>query len=314
MIDKRFGLLYNKAMREIIKNERHLVVENRFFDFEKLVMLSPIETQNYQIIQVTDSYYTATCNIALHTQPCDLEITYMLYNKATYTADEHKGRMQKNEVSLLFRDEAHAITSTNICRFQTLAFNVKRESPCYPLFETVKEYYFPYEKRTMPLAEIEPLLAALLSDFSLENAPHIELLLDCTITNILVKLLRQTARTAEATIPQKEILPNIMAFLDENFLKIVSLREVAEHFRYSYNYLCKIFKAQYNTTIQDYLISKKMNYAKRLLREKKNVNEISELLNYSNPYNFSRSFKNYYGKSPTNYYASSAKEQQEPTE
>ena len=39
--------------------------------------------------------------------------------------------------------------------------------------------------------------------------------------------------------------------------------------------------------------------AKELLKKGKSITDVSYILNYSSPYNFSRAYKNFYGFSPT---------------
>lgn len=60
----------------------------------------------------------------------------------------------------------------------------------------------------------------------------------------------------------------------------------------------KIFKKQVGVAPKEYLLSKKMEHAAKLLTAGKSVGQVAEVLGYSNPYNFSRAFKKQYGVAP----------------
>jgi len=67
-------------MKYIIQNNDQRIFQNRFYDLETKALLSPIETQNYTIIQVAESYYTHDFFIDNHQQFCDLELTFSHIN------------------------------------------------------------------------------------------------------------------------------------------------------------------------------------------------------------------------------------------
>ncbi len=286
-------------MSNVIKNKDWLVVQNSFFDFDTSTLLSNVETQNYQIIQVADSYYPSMCNISKHNQCCDLEITYVIYNHIYCGTNGNSTRLQKNDVSISFRNETHSLMSQNICRFQTLAINFKQDSPCIELFTKINSAYIPIAKRKFYMPKIETLFSTLLSEMSNENQSFNALMIDAVITNILVRIYRYNAKTKiSAPIQPYELPAKITEYIDNNFLNISSLNELSNIFGYSYNYLCKVYMEQYNTTMHAYLLDKKMHYAQLLFSQSKSVQEVAEILGYSNPYNFSRAFKKHYKSSP----------------
>ena len=290
-------------MSNIIKNKDWLIVQNSFFNFETSTLLSPVETQNYQIIQVADSYYTSMCNIAKHDQVCDLEITYMIYNRLFCLTNGYSTRLQKNDVSISFKNETHSLMSPRICRFQTLAINFKLESPCFELFTKLTTLYASHEKRKIYLPEIETLFSTLLFELSNKDQTFNTLMIDAIITNMLVRISRYNTKTkAPAPIQPNELPSKITEYIDNNFLSILSLNELSNIFGYSYNYLCKVYMDQYNTTIHHYLLDKKMTYAQLLLSENKSVQEVAKILGYSNPYNFSRAFKNHFKSPPRTFF------------
>ena len=94
----------------------------------------------------------------------------------------------------------------------------------------------------------------------------------------------------------------IKAFLDEHCMEKLSLADLARTFYVDKSYLCRIFKDNYGTTVNHYLLSRKITEAKRLLRfSDKSVEEIGLLVGIGEGAYFSRVFKKVEGVSPREY-------------
>lgn len=101
---------------------------------------------------------------------------------------------------------------------------------------------------------------------------------------------------------QGNIMDEVCEYIDQNFTEKLVLSEIADKFFISYSHLSKMFHETYGVSFQEYLISKRMEYAEQLLQcPTMNLQEISEAVGYNNVFNFSRTFKKYYGVSPTFY-------------
>ncbi|WP_046225358.1 helix-turn-helix domain-containing protein [Paenibacillus dauci] len=72
----------------------------------------------------------------------------------------------------------------------------------------------------------------------------------------------------------------------------LSLEIIGDRLHYNPNYLSSIFKKEYGITFSDYLMSYRLEMAKRWLTETdQTIKEIAERLQYHNPQNFIRSFR-----------------------
>lgn len=81
-----------------------------------------------------------------------------------------------------------------------------------------------------------------------------------------------------------------------------TLEDVALHVNLSAGYLSKIFKEKSGKGFQDYLLEYRMQKACELLDDIHFKSyEVAYYVGYSNPKNFSRAFKAYYGKTPKEY-------------
>lgn len=96
-------------------------------------------------------------------------------------------------------------------------------------------------------------------------------------------------------------LTEIRAFLDKNYMKPITIDALAKQFSYNRTYLSQLFKKQYGYSLKEYLINKRLTEALKLILDGKNISDVSYMVGYNNPYNFSNSFKAKYGVSPNKY-------------
>ena len=77
--------------------------------------------------------------------------------------------------------------------------------------------------------------------------------------------------------------------------------KLLDQFNYNYNYLSALFKKTTGKKISEYYQSRRLETARTLLNSKKKIGEVSEMLNYSSPFAFSKAFKRSFGVSPKQY-------------
>ena len=283
-------------MKMVDKTNESIVFQNRFYETATGALISPIETQNYIIVQVTESYYNSGFKIDGHLQYCDLEITYALSDELYCSAEAAREKLSKRESYLSFKGENHALWANKSCRFQTLAINFKEENPIY------KRLTEKYCKSRRAGSEIGELFSKIIAEFANFGTPFYLNSLDSLITGILVSLCRfGEGEINPINLNTKDKMPMVINYIDSHFLEINSLVELSAHFGYSYSHICKCFRKTYGKSVKEYLNQKKLEYSVELLKKGKTLSEIAEALGYSTPYNFSRAFKNFYGDSPANY-------------
>lgn len=284
-------------MKNVEKFDDAIVFQNRFYEMATGRLTSPIETQNYVIVQVTESYYNRGFNIGGHLQYCDLEITLALSDELYCSANGAKEKLNKRDVYLSFKGENHALYSNKSCRFQTLALNFKSENPMHK--RLIAKYG---EKRKLCGVEIVEPFSKIIAEFANLGAPFYLNSLESLITGILVNLARSgEGEINPVNLKSQEKMPMLINYIDAHFLEIDSLSKLSSDFGYSYSHLSKCFKRIYGRNISEYLNQKRLEYSVELLKKGKNLTEIAEKLGFSSAYNFSRAFKNFYGVSPTNY-------------
>lgn len=111
----------------------------------------------------------------------------------------------------------------------------------------------------------------------------------------------QEVQEEQASGERDTLIGRIKAFVDENY-RSVTLKDVAGIVHMNPYYVSSYFKKKTGLSFSDYVISVKMNKAAQFLADPGyRTYEISDLVGYSNPKNFSKTFKAYYGKNPRDY-------------
>jgi two-component system, response regulator YesN len=97
------------------------------------------------------------------------------------------------------------------------------------------------------------------------------------------------------------IIVRIKAYVRENY-KDASLEGASQMVHMNPHYISKYFKEKTGENFSDFVVGVKMSKAADLLNQSNHkVYEISELIGYSNSKNFTRSFRKYFGKSPSEF-------------
>lgn len=94
----------------------------------------------------------------------------------------------------------------------------------------------------------------------------------------------------------------VKEWIDQHYAEDMTLDGLAERFFINKYYLAKTFKAQFGSTIQNYITSIRITHAKQLLRfSDKSLEEIGEITGIGTPDYFSRVFKEVEGVPPSVY-------------
>lgn len=110
-------------------------------------------------------------------------------------------------------------------------------------------------------------------------------------------------RNRESDFQSKYMLRKVQEYIDSNYEKEnLSLNEVAGAVGVSANYLSAVFSQSMNRTFVEYVTDKRMEKAKKLLRDTdESSGEIATLVGYKDPHYFSFVFKKTQGISPREY-------------
>ncbi len=100
---------------------------------------------------------------------------------------------------------------------------------------------------------------------------------------------------------KKNGIAAMMQYLDDHFIEIHSINEVAEHFFYSREYVSRLFKRHLNTTVADYIREKRIAKSRELIKAGVPLLSACYQVGYDHPSTFIRAFRAVTGMTPSAY-------------
>jgi YesN/AraC family two-component response regulator len=140
------------------------------------------------------------------------------------------------------------------------------------------------------------------SQYILKSTSYDELI---EVFTKLKEELDEDANTQKSDTPLSEEDDKILGIIKDYIAKHmddVNLDVLAEKVYMSPPYVSRYFKAKTGINFRDYLIEMRMKKAEALLEDLQyNIGEISMMVGYTNPFNFTRMFKKMNGVTPKDY-------------
>ena len=124
-----------------------------------------------------------------------------------------------------------------------------------------------------------------------------------SLSALLTLFMEQSWHPESKTVSRKRLeLVEIKNYLDEHYTEKIVLDDLSEKYYINKYYLTKIFKETYGSTINGYIIAKRITRAKQLLRfTDMTVDEIGAAVGMGDANYFSRTFRKVEGISPREY-------------
>lgn len=115
-----------------------------------------------------------------------------------------------------------------------------------------------------------------------------------------VQMLLARGFTATRKITTDRVVQKAVEYMEENLSAIRNTRQVASHLKLSLSYFNQIFLKKMGIGCADYLMRVRMEKANQQLMERKlSVKEIAISLGFKHASAFTRAFRKYSGKSPS---------------
>lgn len=100
----------------------------------------------------------------------------------------------------------------------------------------------------------------------------------------------------------KKIIEKAKGYINDNYRKEMTLKDVANYVYLNSNYFSELFKNEVGENFIEYLIETRIKAAKELLKQNNfKIYEVAEKVGYKEPVSFSRAFKKVVGVSPKEY-------------
>jgi len=125
-----------------------------------------------------------------------------------------------------------------------------------------------------------------------------EQLIKTYLEQLLILLARAVLEQQENSVSpvresmETQLISTIKTYIRDNLGKKITMEELAGVTGYSTSYISRVFRQQCGTTIGRYITSKKISYAKELIRNHTyNFAQISDMLAFDTPQYFASTFK-----------------------
>jgi two-component system response regulator YesN len=97
-------------------------------------------------------------------------------------------------------------------------------------------------------------------------------------------------------------IEKVLQYIEKNYMKEISLKDISDELHYSTNYLGKLFKKQLKKGFREYLTEYRIRKAAELLRQNRyKIYEVAEMVGYKNVPSFIKQFKNIFMVTPAEY-------------
>ena len=124
-------------------------------------------------------------------------------------------------------------------------------------------------------------------------------------TGLVIGIFYILNHAGRADLEAHEKLPRavteIREYIDENFAEIDSVSEIAAHFYYSREYVSRIFRKYFNTTVSDYINQRRIAHSQFLIEKGMPLSDVCYRVGYGSMSAFIRSFKEIAHMTPSKY-------------
>lgn len=131
----------------------------------------------------------------------------------------------------------------------------------------------------------------------LQRSGENQLLADIKLAELLVRI-----HNTNNVNRQTKLIGEIKAYIHANADRRITVNEIAKNFKYNTGYLSRVFKKEAGISIQEYIISERIKYAKAyLLNTTFPIKEVAILCGFDDDNQFVKFFKYNSTHSPTQY-------------
>ena len=145
------------------------------------------------------------------------------------------------------------------------------------------------------------LLDELKEIYGKEGSPLEEALGLSCIIKVFYLLNRGGCRSNSDNCSLPESILELKQYIDRNYADISSVTQVAEHFFYSREYVSRLFKKHFDTTISDYIMNRRIAASQELIVRGCRLVDIAYQVGFGSLSTFIRAFRSVTGMTPSEY-------------
>ena len=226
------------------------------------------------------------------------EIMFVLSGGGCVTIDENEYEVKKGDIIIYNPDVRHSESSNGMGGIELAFFGISN----FKIGNLPSDYII--DENTLPILhtghdaeEYEFYFMSLVKEVA-SDKPYNEIISKYLARLIMIGILR-LANISEAKFVTNGIFTRIHNYLNKHFTEIESMDQICEELKISKYYLSHVFKKYMGKPPMQYVASKRIAYAKKLLQETDlSATEIGEMCGYKDHVLFFKSFKKQEGITP----------------
>ena len=121
------------------------------------------------------------------------------------------------------------------------------------------------------------------------------------IIHIFYLLNQKDCRPTEEASYLPENILALQQYIDQNYHQISSVAQVADHFFYSREYVSRLFRKYFDTTISDYIMKRRIVKSQALIQQGLSLTEAAYQVGFGSLSTFIRAFRSVVNMTPSEY-------------
>jgi len=226
-------------------------------------------------------------------------------NEVIWKIEKNETIMKKNDIWFLPANESADFKTEDFFEFITVLISPAKMISSSKTLLTADDISFRMMTNIQD-SHLEQLLKLLLSEVRTENANG-KLFIENLISIFAMHFVKNYTNS------ENDLVKNVNGFTEKDYEKIllhiennltenISIDELAEKFGIGKHDFFKKFKTSTNITPYKFIVQKKLERSKQLLREfKYTLTDITYLLNFTDQSHFTKSFKKMFGVTPNEF-------------
>ncbi len=232
----------------------------------------------------------------------DFEVLYVVKGGGKYVVEGTEYPLAPHTLLLTRPNEFHYVCPDSLQTYERYVINFSLgnlygAAALLPLLQTTRGnrlgVYFADLSQDQAVISLFCALDALTKQFSDQSA--VQTVFECELSKLLLLLSLNAP-----TLPRGEetVIMRVIAFINDNLTKPLTLDTLAEEFFISKYHLCHLFRAATGVSVLYYISTKRVAYANRLLSSGMSATEVAYTLGYENYSSFYRTFCKHTGHPP----------------
>lgn len=269
------------------------------------------ENFNPQVLYIFESISKDNANTKYHCHDY-LELSYVLSGKGIYKVNDKTYKVKPGNLLPFNPNTYHRQFAAKGEDFRELHIGIKNfHFDGLPMDYIISANFFNVMDFSTESNEFLACCNEIIEEQK-NRRPGYDLILKALVMKLMAIVIRESGSFNEdkketlCTFDSSEksnIVRTIITFMNENYMKDISLDKISKNMYLSPVYISKIFKEETGDSPINYLIKIRLEKASHLLKENRGISikEISKLVGYEDAYYFSKLFKKYHGYSPSKF-------------